>query len=182
MKTCIYWLKTDQERGRTEERLSRAVAKYLDICPTSPRLAVSRDGRGRPGLPLLPGVFSSVSHSGGIWLCALAGRPVGVDLQAARPCPREQIAERFFHPQELVYLKAQDFEDFFKIWTAKESFVKLTGRGMFPGFGDFSAVSQGEISSRISGVRLAFPEFLPGFLLCVAGGDGEIELYELNEM
>ena len=92
----------------------------------------------------------SLSHSGDFWLCAFSSREVGLDLQVKKTCDYLGIAKRFFHPQEYEYITAWGKEGFFKIWTAKESYVKLTGQGIDQEFkhfsvldhlGNFSAVS-----------------------------------------
>ena len=46
----------------------------------------------------------------------------------------EQLAERFFHPNEVAALRAlpghQRVDGFFHAWTRKEAFLKATGKGI----------------------------------------------------
>ena len=46
---------------------------------------VERSPRGKPLFPGLDDHWFSLSHSGGIALCALSDRPVGVDVELVRP-------------------------------------------------------------------------------------------------
>lgn len=117
------------------------------------RKAVVKDERGKPWLKPFDGKFISISHSGDYFAVALADCPVGMDLQRwdMRDGPEEavrryrQIAERYFHPAERDWIMHADLEflqAFFRIWAAKESFVKYTGRGLDDDFGNFSVVGE----------------------------------------
>ena len=84
----------------------------------------------------------SVSHSGNYWMCAFGPSPVGLDLQQHRSCRCEALARRFFHPDEIQWMEENGFtpQHFYDFWTAKESYVKLTGRGLGQGLSTFSVV------------------------------------------
>ena len=101
-----------------------------------------RTSTGKPYIEPCVAHFS-VSHSGGIWACAVSGAPVGFDVELVRyDRPLMAIAKRFFHPDEYDYLEtAADQSEFFTIWTAKESYVKFTGRGLYDGFDHFNTRS-----------------------------------------
>lgn len=103
---------------------------------------------GKPYLKAYPDLHFSLSHSGRIAVCALAGQEVGVDIQQFGRI-RDGLAERFFSPEDQQLIREWEEygvrreEMFFRIWTIKEAYMKLTGEGM----------SQGLHSTRI----------LPGF-------------------
>jgi 4'-phosphopantetheinyl transferase len=88
----------------------------------------------------------NVSHSGDVALVALArDRDVGVDVERIRPDVRsDDLARRFFSPRENAVLAALPDEArrlaFFRIWTAKEAFVKATGEGVARGLAGFDVV------------------------------------------
>ena len=86
---------------------------------------------GPYGKPEAPGVFFSLSHSGGYALLAVSDSDVGADLEQIRPAP-ERVAARVFTPDEQRWLA--DGEDysarFFTLWTLKESLLKACGRGL----------------------------------------------------
>jgi len=90
---------------------------------------------GKPCLRFPSGtaVEFSLSHSGDFTLIGLSrGIPLGIDLEKIEPSrPWQRLAERFFSDYEQKCL-AQDptVENFFKQWTCKEAYLKLTGLGI----------------------------------------------------
>ena len=73
----------------------------------------------------------SISHSAEMLLCALSDREIGADVQLRSKAKRE-LMERFFTAEELNYvLASEDADDALtEIWTKKESFCKLSGKGL----------------------------------------------------
>ncbi|MDO4293500.1 MAG: 4'-phosphopantetheinyl transferase superfamily protein [Eubacteriales bacterium] len=91
---------------------------------------------GQPCLEIKKGrrpVWLSLSHSGDYAVCAFAFCPVGVDLQQERPV-RSGLLRHFLAPGEGTEGLEIDPGRFFRLWTVKESAMKLTGRGMALGF------------------------------------------------
>ncbi len=89
---------------------------------------------GASGKLLCYGAHFNLSHSGGMIVCAFGGAPVGCDIEKAESAPFE-IMERVFLQSERDYIDgACNGEDkirrFFKIWTMKESYIKMTGEGL----------------------------------------------------
>lgn len=86
---------------------------------------------GEYGKPLLKGLCLSVSHSGGAAVLALSSLPVGCDMERLRTAPLP-VANKKFTARERAYLEGSGERDldFFKLWTAKESYLKLTGEGL----------------------------------------------------
>ncbi len=109
---------------------------------------ILREAMGKPSFADRSLPFFSLSHSGGITVCAMGPSPCGVDVQEHRfrgkECDTDKIlrlANRFFHPEEAEQLNEAPRSEitplFFRIWTAKESYVKYTGEGV-QGFKSFS--------------------------------------------
>ncbi|MDD4511099.1 MAG: 4'-phosphopantetheinyl transferase superfamily protein [Oscillospiraceae bacterium] len=121
---------------------------------------------GKPYFENAPDIQFSVTHSGDFWLCAISTQPVGLDLQQTQPVSTLKIARRFFHPNEVEYLEAHP-DAFFAVWAAKESFVKLTGRGIDDDFSSFSVVSGGRIGQALDGTQFRLLPFSPGYTLCL---------------
>lgn len=96
---------------------------------------------GKPMLPKESGFYFNLSHSGDYALCAVSDREIGADIQRHEKYA-DRLAERFFHPEELAYLKeAKDSKRcFYDIWCLKESCIKCTGRGLSTGLEKFSVV------------------------------------------
>jgi len=88
---------------------------------------------GEHGKPMIDGLEFSLSHSGNLVACAVSHEPVGCDVEEVRKAP-ERVAERYFSCGEQEYLSqfAEEEYDraFFRLWTMKESYVKMTGEGM----------------------------------------------------
>lgn len=84
---------------------------------------------GAHGKPLLPKGYFSLSHSEGAVALALSDSPVGCDIERLRKAP-VRVAERKFTERERGTLSFEYDDSFFRIWTAKESYLKLTGEGL----------------------------------------------------
>ena len=89
---------------------------------------------GKNGKPECDGVYFNLSHSDDMVLCAVSDTPVGCDIEKVTDAPME-VAERYFSEKERRYIaNAQNPADadrrFFRLWTMKESYMKMTGEGM----------------------------------------------------
>ena len=73
----------------------------------------------------------SLSHTRTAAFCVLSRQPVGIDAETVRPVQR-RVALRTMNEPELRWLDAQPDADvgFLTLWTAKEAWSKLTGRGL----------------------------------------------------
>ena len=110
---------------------------------------ILRQQRGKPYFAGETGVHFSVSHSGEFVAVAFAESPVGIDLQQHKShgdavARHPKLASRYFHPKEQKYVADDLWEGFFRVWTAKESFVKRTGRGIDHSHAEICILPQGE--------------------------------------
>ena len=88
------------------------------------------------GKPFLLGAhmpFFNLSHSGNFVGCAVHDQEIGLDIQEITE-PRDSLIRRVCTQDELASLKSS--QDFCRIWTMKESAVKLTGEGITGNFRD----------------------------------------------
>ena len=100
-----------------------------------PEIFILEEGpHGKPFLTTHPGLHFNLSHSGNY--AALAGGtvPCGIDVEKTR-VNYDKIAQRFFTETERKALAFQDTdaarnEAFLRIWTRKESYLKLSGVGL----------------------------------------------------
>lgn len=147
-----YRMKEDRIRSAFAELLLRAVLEETcGISRMEPRILRRENGKpyvsgktpadGSAGkLPdsgeereILPEI--SLSHSGP-WAAASIGPvPHGIDVEVPRnPEMIPGIAERWFLPAEAEALRRapekERTELFFRFWTVKESFLKMTGAGL----------------------------------------------------
>ena len=91
------------------------------------------------------GPFFSLSHSGDFVACAVAERPVGVDIETFRPL-RAQLACRVCCEEEAGYVFPDgdfDVRRFLRLWTAKEAVLKCTGEGIRGDLRSVQVMSQG---------------------------------------
>ncbi|MCH5249040.1 MAG: 4'-phosphopantetheinyl transferase superfamily protein [Lachnospiraceae bacterium] len=99
--------------------------------------------QGKPYFRNHPEIHFSLSHSGNYAICSIGPCEVGNDIERVR-IGREKVAQRFFAKEELDWIygtevpRAKDLQEafndcddkIFRIWTMKESFLKVTGLGM----------------------------------------------------
>jgi 4'-phosphopantetheinyl transferase len=76
----------------------------------------------------------NISHSADFVLCVVGDNLVGCDIEKIEKAPFE-VAERYFNEKERQYIfEAEEYGErchrFYKIWTIKESYLKMTGEGL----------------------------------------------------
>ncbi len=103
------------------------------------QVEITEEAYGKPYLKEYSAFHYSLSHSGEWVACAVDTMPVGIDIQEMKSW-RMTLAKRFFHEKEYNRLLAlQEFDinrqtkEFYNMWTAKESAVKWSGRGISGG-------------------------------------------------
>lgn len=101
---------------------------------------------GENGKPQMEDVYFNLSHSHHMVACAISDKPVGCDIEKVRDI-KENVATRFFSEQEITYIEeAEDEKDmFFRLWTIKESYMKMTGDGLKLGLQNVQVVVNDEI-------------------------------------
>lgn len=177
MKATVFYTRAGKAPSR--ELLRRAAAEYTGAAEESFEIIVNEWGR-----PFFAaGPEFSVSHSGEYWACAFADERVGLDIQLRRmKSSAERIARRFFHPLEVKWLEENGLERFFDVWSAKESYVKLTGRGFQGDTAGFSVVSERGEFPYLDGCGFRLRSFMEEYSLCLcARGSAELELREIRE-
>jgi 4'-phosphopantetheinyl transferase len=115
-------------RGTLREVLGRA----LGCAPREVEFRYA--AHGKPHLAD-SGLRFNISHSGGLAVIAVGHVEVGVDVELPRPRRSDAIARRFFAPGEVERLftiadEAARADAFFRLWTCKEAFLKVTGEGL----------------------------------------------------
>ena len=88
---------------------------------------------GKPYLKNTKEWYFNLSHSGTKVMCVLARAPVGCDIEK-RKDPPLAIAGKVFSGEEqdrLLQLEGEEQKQYFyRIWTGKESYLKMTGEGL----------------------------------------------------
>jgi len=112
--------------------LRSILAQYLELAPENIPLKTYPNGK-----PYLPGsnLYFNLSHSEGLFLYGFVlDVPIGVDLQQVYSISNiDTIIKNYFSPYEQQILSSEKqtgLKDlFFRIWTAKEAYLKGTGEG-----------------------------------------------------
>ncbi|MGE6632001.1 4'-phosphopantetheinyl transferase family protein [Bacillus sp. NPDC077027] len=131
----------DARRTLIGEVLIRQIVQETYQIP-SDQIVFETEENGKPIIAGLKNFHFNLSHSGHFVVCAVSDKPVGIDIEQVKPIDLD-IAKRFFSPQEYADLLTKSTKDqipyFFHLWSMKESFIKLTGKGLSYGLSSFSA-------------------------------------------
>lgn len=99
---------------------------------TSNDLLIGRSDNGKPYFANIPYHFS-LSHSDEAAVAVLSANNVGIDLEWI-DCSKNisRISRRFFTSEEQDQLACTDdpYRAFYSLWTKKEAYAKLTGKGL----------------------------------------------------
>ncbi|MCR5053876.1 MAG: 4'-phosphopantetheinyl transferase superfamily protein [Lachnospiraceae bacterium] len=122
----------------------------------SPMPPVTVLNKGKPVFTDIDWLFFSISHSEDVAACVVSDEGnIGLDVQKMnkRSDPLK-IGKRFFHPDEYTLLSSTDDEEarrllFFKIFSSKEAFVKMTGDGMSRDFRRFKTVMDSDTEGTV---------------------------------
>lgn len=109
------------------------LSEYLKCLPTE--LVFAKEASQRPICISHPIDFN-ISHSGDWLIIGISSQRIGVDIERLKSQRKvEAIAQRYFHHQEYQdLLYSDDFtQNFYQLWTLKESIVKYTGEGIAQG-------------------------------------------------
>lgn len=76
-------------------------------------------------------IFFNISHKDDIIICVLSDMECGVDLEKIKPF-KQNLMQRICSPEEIKLLSQcyNKEEEFAKIWTRKESYLKYKGIGI----------------------------------------------------
>jgi 4'-phosphopantetheinyl transferase len=112
---------------------------------------------GKPFLKGRDAFQFNLSHSG-IWVVgAVDNQPIGIDVETIQPIDLD-ISANYFSPDEHQDLMAQEdkFAYFFTLWSLKESYIKIVGKGLSLPLNSFSIkfFSPGDIRIKAAGQLL----------------------------
>jgi len=163
-------------RSASSDELIRLCASHYTGCDCS-GMKIIRE-RGKKPLSDIGNLHFSVSHSGGLWVCAFARHQIGCDVQERRENPKyKKLAVRWFCENEAGRTHTE--RDFYDIWARKEAYSKFLGTGIDKNF------SRSDSFSPIGAVIRDFA--LPGteerFSAAAAMRDEfEIDFFNINKI
>ncbi|MCQ2397723.1 MAG: 4'-phosphopantetheinyl transferase superfamily protein [Sphaerochaetaceae bacterium] len=132
-KAVRFRAKADRYRCIAAGVLLQRVVMNIQDYSTENDLTVRQAKNGKPFFPELNGVHFNISHSGNYVVCAVGNEEVGIDVEV-RQKDYMKIARNFFTEKEFLWIcnaegSEQDLR-FLRMWTLKESYVKMTGMGL----------------------------------------------------
>lgn len=138
------------------------------------QIEISKGCYGKPYMSNCKNFFYSLSHSGEWVICAVDDREIGADIQEVGEL-KMAVAKRFYSDNEYDRLlkyetdKNKQTAEVYRMWAAKESCVKLTGRGIGAGISmyvtnsDYTHIMDREKNSRFT---IKLYEEIPGYIIC----------------
>jgi len=182
--------KTDRFVFDKDRRLSLGVELLLmtalDSLGEDPeKFEIEYTGNGKP---MLKGsdIFFNLSHSEERVMCSICDSDVGCDVEMIRPINLD-IARKHFFGTEYDTIAEEDDDDgryemFYRFWTLKESFMKVTGLGFELPLDSFR-ITLGDpitVEQSVDGRDYRFIEYTPfdGYrcAVCSVGRDFEPEM------
>ncbi len=101
----------------SKEFLSRILRDFYGI--STPK--ITKNSYGKPYF-IDFSLFFSISHSENITAIALSKREIGLDIQKKRAKTPKRVTQRLS--------VAEKQEDFYRIWTTKEAYIKYCGKSI----------------------------------------------------
>jgi phosphopantetheinyl transferase len=110
---------------RPEDQNARIISHQMKEFLSGGRLIT----RTKYGKPVCDGVWFNVSHDGKCVVGIAAETPVGIDVMDTRTWRDIPAFHNALTPFEREYI-GDDLRRFYRIWTAKEAFLKMLGTGL----------------------------------------------------
>lgn len=171
------WLLNPQDSSLSEKHISaleQSAAAELAIC-------AAMKNSGRPfappdyaykesGQPTIQNGHISISHTEGYAACAISRQPVGIDVERERTFSKA-AAKRILSPQEELLRESANADELLsRVWTVKESFLKMTGEGIPGGMRTLELIAAGDGSSDVWTIKRGTePEAGRAVLLSISG-------------
>lgn len=130
----------DLQRSLLGEALARSVLSIKT--QISPQMVeINRTEKGKPFIQGSNNLYFNISHSGNWVVLAVSDQEIGIDVEKIRE-PHYRIAKRYFSAGEVKTLNTLEGSEkmsyFFDLWTLKESYLKMLGKGLTKSLGSFT--------------------------------------------
>lgn len=132
--------------------------------------AFAKGENGKPYCLNYPYHFN-ISHSKKYTVVAVSDRPIGVDVEVIRPFSASAAAKHLSE-KEKDYIVLDDNpekrnERFFKLWCAKEAYLKFIGTGLKGGISSLTLTPDGNKFTNNKDVIIKYSNELPDAVTCV---------------
>ena len=167
-----------RKKGRCQSLGAGLLLEYVLRCYGK---STSEITFGENGKPEIAGLYFNLSHSHDIVICAVSDSPIGCDIERMKDAPL-RIAERYFGKNECEQLDTLPSDEksdlFYRLWTIKESYLKMTGEGLQIPLGRIEVIPEGMIQIYRDGECedcIVREYSLPGYKISVCAKDGIFE-------
>lgn len=166
-----------QDSSLSEKHISaleQSAAAELAICAAMKNsgrpFAPSDYAYKESGQPTIQNGHISISHTEGYAACAIAREPVGIDVEREHTFSKA-AAKRILSPQEELLRESANADELLsRIWTVKESFLKMTGEGIPGEMRTLELIAAGDGSSDVWTIKRGTePEAGCAVLLSISG-------------
>lgn len=118
-----------------------SIYKYFGISPN--QWEIYYNEFGKPLVKSERDIYYSVSYSKDWILCIVSNKSIGIDVEYIKCIDYKSISEYFHDCENIQVNSAKDqLSEFYKIWTLKESYLKLLGTGLYKNLHDFNILKQ----------------------------------------
>ncbi len=166
----------DRRRCLCADMLARKMlADASGKTPEEITFTIGHKGKPSANVPF----YFNLSHSGDLVLCAVSDKPIGVDIEQIKPFRAGMVA-RYFTQTEAAYVwgdmtpSSETVTDseicarFYRIWTAKEAYVKMTGTGIST---DLTQIRYDHDTQTVCGIKLTTPDAPEGYVISIIKSD-----------
>lgn len=128
-------------------RLAKALlAEVGNVPPDSIQIAYT--AHGKPYTDTVPLHFS-ISHTANCVLCAVHTAPIGADIEKPR-LPHTHTIKRVCTADEITFIDRNPTR-FAQVWTRKEAYAKLTGKGIGMGLANVCTADANALLPAVNG-------------------------------
>lgn len=136
---------------------------------------------GKPVFLNAQDIFVNISHSENMAVLAISSDLVGCDIQHYKDFDI-RIAERFFTREEYEYISKKNSEAmrqlaFGKVWTMKESYVKMLGCGLSKELNSFNVLTGEGMEEAYFREYYQFPDY--ALTVCSRLGDFDLSIRQI---
>lgn len=149
---------------------------------TYPKFA--KEENGKPCLATKEAHFN-ISHSKNLIACAVDSKPIGIDIEAKRlvhthllrrVCTQDELAFITGNKESAItkdHLSEEESIKFLQVWTAKEAYIKYTGKGLGTELTSFSVAKADKLKTHLDPNLVLFNQVTPEYILSIAFEDTE---------
>ncbi|HLP61006.1 MAG TPA: 4'-phosphopantetheinyl transferase superfamily protein [Candidatus Deferrimicrobium sp.] len=144
-----FYREEDRIRGLMAEILARSII-IRKTGLANHEIEFYTNEYGKPFLKNRDDLHFNLSHSGSWVVCAVDNHPIGIDVERIQSIDLD-ISKNYFSPDEHQDLLAKEdkFSYFFTLWSLKESYIKIVGKGLSLPLNSFSIKFSGSDNIRI---------------------------------